>query len=240
VYPFAKVEEKMSDQPNLEAVITPEGREIRKIWHNGEWYFSIADVVSWATGRDYQAAKAYWRNFKKGLKKEDNLFSMTVKQFKAPAQNGKYYYADFSRCHEILILMRSTSLGVNSSRAQMIIHSPLSEFENILRSAKISLGLKRAGFVYVVRARNGLCKIGRAKNLFERIKQIEDVSPIPVILIAAFETEDYSELEISIHMKYAHKRHHGEWFKLTLEDIVNIRIFANNHPTTKNMETLQL
>jgi DNA-damage-inducible protein D len=40
-----------------------EGKEIRKLLHNDEWYFSVVDIISFLT--DSPKPKTYWAMMKK-------------------------------------------------------------------------------------------------------------------------------------------------------------------------------
>ncbi|GEM_PF-3022228 len=44
----------------LPSVGANNGDNIRNVWHNEQWYFSIVDVIDWATGHDYERAQKYW------------------------------------------------------------------------------------------------------------------------------------------------------------------------------------
>jgi prophage antirepressor-like protein len=43
-------------------IVVFQNKEIRKIWHNDEWYFSVSDIIYVLT--DSKDAKAYWRKLK--------------------------------------------------------------------------------------------------------------------------------------------------------------------------------
>ena len=47
------------------------GKNIRKIIHQNEWWFSIIDVVEVLTGTD--RPRKYWSDLKKKLEKEGNV-----------------------------------------------------------------------------------------------------------------------------------------------------------------------
>ena len=51
-----------------------EGKEIRKAWHNDEWYFSIVDVIGVLT--DSAKPSTYWGMLKK---REPHLFTICEK-----------------------------------------------------------------------------------------------------------------------------------------------------------------
>ncbi len=70
------------------------------------------------------------------------------------------------------------------------------------------------GNIYVVKAANGLYKIGMAVNVAKRLHEIRALSPVPVILVHAFRTECMLRTEQSLHKKFEATRDHGEWFRL--------------------------
>lgn len=76
--------------------------KIRKVWHEGEWFYSIVDVVSWATGRDQKRAKDYWKNLKSELKRVGNQSVSQPYTFKMPAPDGKLRTTDFGNAEQIL------------------------------------------------------------------------------------------------------------------------------------------
>ena len=47
-----------------------EGKEIRKNWHNKDWYFSVVDIITVLT--ESVDSTAYWRKLKQRLKAEGN------------------------------------------------------------------------------------------------------------------------------------------------------------------------
>ena len=63
------------------------GKQIRKILHNNEWWFSVADAVEALT--DSVDAGAYWRKLKERLKDEGSETVTNCHVFKIPAADGK-------------------------------------------------------------------------------------------------------------------------------------------------------
>lgn len=75
------------------------------------------------------------------------------------------------------------------------------------------------GFVYLFSAANGLFKIGYSKNPDKRLSGINGESPIQVVLVHKIATNDMMWLEKKLHRKYANKRAHGEWFRLSKANV---------------------
>lgn len=91
---------------------------------------------------------------------------------------------------------------------------------------KISPGKK--GFVYLIRAENGLYKIGKAKNVSTRLQPFSVHFPMKWDLVHSFRSNNYSDAEKNLHGVYAEKRDIGEWFKLSEEDVNHIMAIQDN------------
>ena len=89
------------------------------------------------------------------------------------------------------------------------------------------------GYVYLLRADNGLYKIGRARNVARRMKSFLKL-PYELQLIHIIATDDMYEIEADMHFFYADKKMLGEWFALSDEDVRNIK--ANDVVVTKDEE----
>ncbi len=82
-----------------------EGKSIRRIWHNDEWYFSVIDVVGALTESDNP--RNYW-NMLKSREAENGveLYTNCV-QLKLPASDGKYYETDCANTESAFRLIQS-------------------------------------------------------------------------------------------------------------------------------------
>jgi hypothetical protein len=63
------------------------GKEIRKVIHNNEWWFSVVDVAGALT--DSADAGAYWRKLKQRLKEEGSEVVTFCHGLKLLAPDGK-------------------------------------------------------------------------------------------------------------------------------------------------------
>ena len=84
-----------------------EQKEIRKITHNDEWWFSIIDVISVldVTGRE---PRKYWSDLKQKLISEGYTeVSDTIGQLKMIAEDGKMRLTDCANTETILRLIQS-------------------------------------------------------------------------------------------------------------------------------------
>jgi len=69
------------------------GKEIRRIIHNKEWWFSVVDIVAVLT--DSVNPRDYWYKMKIRVKDEDGLeLSTLCRQLKLMSSDGKKYETD--------------------------------------------------------------------------------------------------------------------------------------------------
>ena len=78
---------------------------IRRIWHDGEWYFSVVDIVGVLT--DSQDSRNYWKVLKHRLKEEGSESVTNCNQLKLPASDGKSYDTDCANAKTLLRLIQS-------------------------------------------------------------------------------------------------------------------------------------
>jgi hypothetical protein len=83
-----------------------EGKRIRKIFHEGEWWFSIIDIVQVLTGSSIP--KRYWSDLKRKLAKEGyaELYEKIV-QLKFASADGKYYATDCADTETMFRIIQS-------------------------------------------------------------------------------------------------------------------------------------
>ena len=81
-----------------------QSKEIRRIWHNNEWYFSVIDVVAALT--DSPTPRQYWGKVKDREFKQIELSPIWV-QLKLKAADGKYYNTDCANTRAMFRLIQS-------------------------------------------------------------------------------------------------------------------------------------
>ncbi len=83
------------------SLISFEGKEIRKVWHNEQWYFSVVDVIAVLT--DSQDARNYW----KVLKNRESQLVTFCNQLKLTASDGRQRLTDCANTQGILRIVMS-------------------------------------------------------------------------------------------------------------------------------------
>ena len=82
-----------------------EQKEIRRIWQDEKWYFSVVDVVAVLT--DSVDGRKYWNKLKQRLKEEGNEPVTNCHQFKLPAADGKMRKTDCADTEQLLRIIQS-------------------------------------------------------------------------------------------------------------------------------------
>jgi DNA-damage-inducible protein D len=102
---------KNGDAPTVEegqlAIAEFKGKEIRKVLHDDEWYFSVVDVVEALA--DTSSPRRYWSDLKVKLANEegfDQLYDRIV-QLKMVSSDGKHYATDAADTETIFRIIQS-------------------------------------------------------------------------------------------------------------------------------------
>ena len=83
-----------------------EGKRIRKIMDEGEWWFSVVDIIAVLTASN--TPKRYWSDLKRKVAKEgySQLYANIV-QLKLVAADGKYYATDCANTETMFRIIQS-------------------------------------------------------------------------------------------------------------------------------------
>lgn len=91
------------DQTTTMAIF--EDRNIRQIWHNGEWFFSVVDVIAALT--ESTDPRQYWPRLKTRVKKDSGIeLSTLCTQLKLPASDGKLRETDCANTENMLHIVQ--------------------------------------------------------------------------------------------------------------------------------------
>jgi hypothetical protein len=89
--------------------------------------------------------------------------------------------------------------------------------------------------VYLIKIGKDIYKIGQSKCLRQRLYELE-LLPVYWELVWYIEADNSRTLETEFHRKYARKRLTGEYFRLTKEDVNEIKTHGLN-PSDGKIET---
>ena len=84
-----------------------EDKQIRRIFHKGEWYFSILDIIRILAGTSNPGR--YWPELKKQLIDTEGFFQLLgkIEQLKLESNDGKKYATDTANTETILRIIQS-------------------------------------------------------------------------------------------------------------------------------------
>lgn len=80
-------------------------KQIRRTWHNSEWWFSVVDVCGALS--ESSDAGAYWRKLKQRLKEEGSEVVTNCHDLKLEAPDGKKYATDCANTEGIFRIIQS-------------------------------------------------------------------------------------------------------------------------------------
>jgi len=86
-------------------LIVFQDKEIRRILHNGEWWFSVVDICSVLTGSVDPGA--YWRKLKQRLSVEKSEVVTNCHGLKLEATDGKKYLTDCANTEGVFRIIQS-------------------------------------------------------------------------------------------------------------------------------------
>src|SRR3989338_7829414 len=81
------------------------GKQIRKKLQNGEWWFSVVDIVGALT--DSPDAGAYWRKLKQRLNEEGSEVVTFCHGLKLEAADGKNYETECANTEDMFRIIQS-------------------------------------------------------------------------------------------------------------------------------------
>jgi len=89
----------------LKQITVFEGREVRRAWHEEQWFFSVIDVIAILSGSE--RPRKYWDDLKRKLLDEGSQLSEEIGQLKLVSSDGKSYLTDVTTMQGIFRIIQS-------------------------------------------------------------------------------------------------------------------------------------
>lgn len=127
------------------------GKQIRRVCHDGEWMFSIVDVIAAVTDTDRPSK--YWSDLKAKMDREEGFkdISDNIGNLPLPTADGKMRSAEVANAELLFRIIQS----VRSPKAEPIKRWLAKvAFERIQETQDPELGIKRAILTYQVQGRS--------------------------------------------------------------------------------------
>jgi len=85
------------------------GKPIRCFYDKLEkrWLFSAVDICAVLTGREYKAARLYWKRLKRDRTLSENQPVRKSYQLKMTGADGKYYFTEVLNIREVIYLIQT-------------------------------------------------------------------------------------------------------------------------------------
>ncbi len=88
-------------------LIVFEDKKIRRVFHNGEWFFSIIDIIRVLT--ESSDSNRYWPELKKKLIEDEGFSQLLdkIERLKLESSDGKKYLTDTANTETIFRIINS-------------------------------------------------------------------------------------------------------------------------------------
>ncbi len=98
--------ERNQDVTPQNKLIIFQSKEIRRLWYENEWHYSVVDIVEVLT--DSKKPRDYWYRVKKRASEEEKIELSTIcRQLKLESSDGKKYTTDCADTKGILRIIQS-------------------------------------------------------------------------------------------------------------------------------------
>lgn len=127
------------------------GKEVRQVFHNNEWFFSIVDVIEAVT--ESPSPSRYWSELKKQLSEDEGFSELfgNIEQLKMKSSDGKKYATDAVNVETLFRIVQS----IPSAKAEPFKRwLAKTGYERIQEIQNPEIGVKRAILQWQVQGRS--------------------------------------------------------------------------------------
>jgi prophage antirepressor-like protein len=147
------------------------GKEIRKVCHNDEWFFSIVDVIAAMT--DSLRPAKYWSDLKAKLSGIEGFAQVSDKigQLKMPSKDGKLYETDCGNTETVFRIIQSIPSPTAEPFKQWLAKVG---YERIQEHQNPAIAIKRAIVDYQLQGRSMDWVEARLRTIVSRKELTEE------------------------------------------------------------------
>jgi hypothetical protein len=213
-----------------QAIVLFQEKQIRRVWHNDEWYFVIVDVVQ------VLADTKNPTDYLKKLRKRDFELNKAWVQIAVSLlvdTNGGKQRINCANTEGVLMIIMSVPSSKAHSLKLWIAQASKEKLDNFNKPMIISILIETHAKLneevlrpclpktYLMReTQRGYYKIGKAMN--PKIRESTLQAELPTIELLHIIERD---IEAYLHKKFAAKRLRGEWFNLSKSDVNYIKSY---------------
>lgn len=193
-----------NDVNENKALITFESKEIRRVWLNDRWYFSVVDIIEILT--ETSNPRTYWKVLKHRLLKEGSQVVTNCNQLKMIAADGRMRATDAADAETMLRIIQS-------------IPSPKAE--------PVKQWLAKVGYERIKEYEDPSIAVDRARSYYKKLGRSDEW--IQQRLLGQDTrnklTDYWSEHEVEKDREYAILTNiiHKEWSDLTVQEHKNLK-----------------
>lgn len=150
-----------------------DGYRLRRVWHDGEWWHAVADVVGAIAETRGKDATAYWRKLKQRLKVKEGAEQVVTSchDLKMPADDGKNYKTDCAPNRVLFRIIESMPVPRAEPIKQFLAEVGAERLEEIAQPAK---AVDRAIQTYRSKGRDDDWIDGRLQNISARNEMTDE------------------------------------------------------------------
>lgn len=159
------------DQPPAGQLVLFEDQQIRRVMHNGEWHWSIVDIIKALTGS--ANPRRYWSDLKRQLAEKEGFFQLYEKivQLKLRSPDGKERETDVANMETLFRLIQSVPSPKAEPLKQWLAKTAV---ERIHEEADPALAIERAISTFRRRGRTSEWIKARIDGILKRKELCEE------------------------------------------------------------------
>ena len=98
----------MAEKEAQKGLIVFEDKNIRRLWHDNQWFYSVIDVIAVLIEQEkFQTTRKYWNKLSQRLRDEGSEVVTNCHRLKLPAEDGKLRETDCANTKSLFRMIQS-------------------------------------------------------------------------------------------------------------------------------------